>query len=178
MDAYAKVDKASADASVARIFYANGLPFNAARSKEYQAMIDQVTRMPPGHKAPDYNKLRNEMLQTEKDRIEKDLSACVSNSAETGSDLTSDGWTDAAHRPLLNILLVTVQGAQFVQAHDTSGFTKSAEYIAGVLCDAIEAAGSENKVLVITDSAANCKAAGAIVEERSVNITKAAFAPS
>lgn len=60
--AFQKVDKASADASVARFFYANGLPFNAARSSQYSDMIDQITKMPPGYKPPTYNRIRDELL--------------------------------------------------------------------------------------------------------------------
>ena len=45
--AFQKVDKAAADASVARFYYANGLPFHSACSKEYQDMVNNITRMPP-----------------------------------------------------------------------------------------------------------------------------------
>ena len=74
---YAKVDKASADASVARFFYANGLPFNASRSKEYVEMLNQVSRMPAGYSAPSYNRLRNECLAAEKQRISDDLASTI-----------------------------------------------------------------------------------------------------
>ena len=60
--AFQKVDKASADASVARFFYANGLPFNAACSSQYSDMVDQITKMPPGYKPPTYNRIRDELL--------------------------------------------------------------------------------------------------------------------
>lgn len=164
--AFQKVDKASADASVARFFYANGLPFNAARSSQYSDMIDQITKMPPGYKPPTYNRIRDELLDQEKARVAADLKSCIDSSAKAGPDITSDGWSDARSRPLLNFLLLTTKGAQFIKAVDTTGQSKTDDYIADMLSEAIEEAGPENVVQVITDSAANCKAAGKLVEQQ------------
>lgn len=46
-----------------------------------------------------------------------------------------------------------------------------AEYICNQLCEAIEEVGAEHVVAVITDSAPNCKGAGALVEQRFPSIT-------
>jgi Protein of unknown function (DUF 659) len=54
-------------------------------------------------------------------------------------------------------------GAVFLKAHDTSGAAKDAEHMAAYLMEAIELAGPGNVVQVVTDSAANCKAAGTII---------------
>ncbi len=89
----------------------------------------------------------------------------------TGASIASDGWDDRQGRPLLNVVLITAQGAMFIKSVDTSGEIKSAHYIAQVLGEAIEEAGVENVVQVITDNAANCKAAGRILEERYPSVT-------
>lgn len=94
------------------------------------------------------------------------MKSCIDSSAKAGSDITSDGWSDARSRPLLNFLLLTTKGAQFIKAVDTTGQSKTDDYIADMLSEAIEEAGPENVVQVITDSAANCKAAGKLVEQQ------------
>ena len=114
--AYAKVDKAGTDAAIARYFYDNGLPFHSARSQTYVDMVHSINRMPPGYNPPNVKQLREGLLIAEKARIDAQLQSCIDSSAQTGTDLTSDGWQDASHRPLLNILLVTPKGAQFVKA--------------------------------------------------------------
>ncbi|KAK9811323.1 hypothetical protein WJX72_001847 [[Myrmecia] bisecta] len=74
-------------------------------------------------------------------------------------------------RPLLNFLLVTPKGAVFHSALDTSGEEKSAVFIAKQLSDIIDEIGPEQFVQVVTDSAASCKAAGALIEARYPSIT-------
>ena len=59
-----------------------------------------------------------------------------------------DGWSDAQNRPILNVLAVCPKGAMFLGAVDTSGQVKSAEYIAQVLTEYIEAVGADRVVQV------------------------------
>ena len=113
-----------------------GLPFNAARSSQYRDMVDQLTRMHPGYKPPEYNRLREQLLGEEKDRVAAELKSCIDSSTKAGSDLTSDGWSDARSRPLLNFFLITPKGAQFIKAVDTSGQSKTDDYIADRLFEA------------------------------------------
>jgi hypothetical protein len=48
---------------------------------------------------------------------------------------------------------------------------KTAEYIASVLKKAMEKLGPQNVVQIVTDSAANCKAAGALLETEYPHLT-------
>jgi Protein of unknown function (DUF 659) len=57
-------------------------------------------------------------------------------------------------------------GAVFLKAHDTSGAAKSAANMAAYLIEAIEQAGAAHVVQVVTDSAANCKAAGSLIMQK------------
>jgi len=59
-----------------------------------------------------------------------------------------------------------VLGATFLNSEDSTGQTKDAPYIAKHICKAIELVGAENVVQVITDNAANCKAAWAIIAKK------------
>lgn len=83
-----------------------------------------------------------------------------------GYTLTSDGWTSVQNRPLLNALAVVPAGAEFIKAIDTSGETKSAEFIAEWLDEVLkEQVDPDQCDLVITDGASSCKKAGLLLEQ-------------
>lgn len=97
-------------------------------------------------------------------RVDHSLEAFWLTINDAGCALCADGYTDAASRPLLNNLIVTSKGALFFSAVDSTGKAKTAPYICEQLSLVIERIGVANVVCVITDSAANCKAAGALIE--------------
>lgn len=84
--------------------------------------------------------------------------------------IVSDGWSDAQKRPLLNFLVVTEDGPMFLRAINTEGISKTKEYIAEKMLAVIDEVGAQNVVQVITDNAANCRAAGIIVEQKHPHI--------
>jgi len=49
----------------------------------------------------------------------------------TGCTLTTDGWSDTKHRPILNFLCISPNGAEFICSIDTSGTVKDGEYTVG-----------------------------------------------
>ena len=73
-------------------------------------------------------------------------------------------------KPLINVLGVSATGAVFLLAHDNSDKFKTGINIAELLLKNIEAIGPYNVIQVITDNVANCKAAGAIIEDKYPNI--------
>jgi hypothetical protein len=81
-----------------------------------------------------------------------------------------DGWTNVKGKPLINILGVSKSGAIFLSAHDYSDRYKTGINIADALLKTIQEIGPYNVIQVITDNAANCKAVGAIIEDRYPNI--------
>lgn len=95
-----------------------------------------------------------------KAKLEEDLKPYYDKLRRSGCALTADGWTDAQGRPLLNALACGSGEAVFLEAINTSGKVKDAPYMAATLDRIIEKFGADNVVCVITDSAANCKAAG------------------
>ena len=62
-------------------------------------------------------------------------------------------------------MVSSARGVVFKRSIDTSGNQKTGEFIAEALLDIIEEVGVEHVVQVITDSAANCKLAGQLVEQ-------------
>jgi hypothetical protein len=69
------------------------------------------------------------------------------------------------------MLVVSPKGKIFLKAVDTGGESKDAAYIARQLIDCIWEVGADNIIQVVTDSAAVCKAAGRLVEQKFSWIT-------
>ena len=84
--------------------------------------------------------------------------------------IVSDGWKNVKGGPLINILGVFASGAVFLSAHDYLDRYKTSINIAQPLLDTIQTIGPYNVIQVIADSAANCKAVGAIIEDKYPNI--------
>jgi len=95
-----------------------------------------------------YNTLRTTCLTASKQRIQQQLQKWHKRAAKTGVTICIDGWSDPVNHPILNALAVCPKGAMFLGSVDTSGTTKSAEYIAQVLTEYIETVGPENVVQV------------------------------
>jgi hypothetical protein len=89
---------------------------------------------------------------------------------EHGVSIVSDGWTNVKGKPLISVLVVSVSGAIFLSAYDYSEKFKTDINIAEPLLETIERIGPYNVIQVITDNASNCKAAGAIIEDKYPNI--------
>jgi hypothetical protein len=155
---------------VASFFYSNGLAFNIADSVAFCEMLCAVAHFGAGYSIPSPYRLANPLLDAECKRIAAFVSDVIKGCTETGMTITSDGWTDTANRPLLNVMLVTVKGPLFLGVHHAEEATKNAAYIADQLGTYIEKYGRQC-VCVVTDSASACRAAGALLEERFSWIT-------
>jgi hypothetical protein len=162
--AFARASKSEADAALARCIILDGLPFKLVTSPYFKDFLRVVSAGSSGYKPPAYNTLRTKLLDDTKASVEKDLKPFDTRTKTTGCSVISDGWDDAQHRPLLNSLAVNPKGVKFIDAVDTSGHTKDAQYIASILIEAIEEVGPDNVVQVVTDTPNVCKAAGRIVE--------------
>ncbi|PWZ40492.1 hypothetical protein Zm00014a_028394 [Zea mays] len=159
------------DELIARMFYTGGLPFNLARNPYFRKAFMFATNNPiGGYVPPSYNKLRTTLLVQERTHVERMLQPLKETWSSKGVSIVSDGWSDAQRRPLLNFLAVTEDGPMFLRAINTEGISKTKEYIAEKMLAVIDEVGAQNVVQVITDNAANCRAAGIIVEQKHPHI--------
>jgi len=166
--------KAEADAAVARLFYANGLPFIVAESKYMKEAFSAVAKCGPSYKLPSRAALSGPLLDLAVADVDKKLAEFKAQMSVTGATVVSDGWTSVQNRPIINYLAVTPDGAMFVDGTDTSGEVKDAQFIADEIKLRIESIGKENVVQVVTDSAGNCVAARNIL---SVTYPGIVFSP-
>ena len=77
-----------------------------------------------------------------------------------GVFVISDGWSNVKNEPLINVIAQNSRGATFMYAEAFSGIEKTGVEIAKFLRQAIEEIGPSSVIQVVTDNAANCKAAG------------------
>ncbi|KAL5141500.1 hypothetical protein HKD37_09G024839 [Glycine soja] len=81
----------------------------------------------------------------------------------TGCSIMSDGWTDKKRRSICNFLVNSPKGTIFLYSLDTSDISKTTDKFFKMLDDVVKFVGEENVVQVITDNAANFKAAGELL---------------
>ncbi|XP_010240053.1 uncharacterized protein LOC100843939 isoform X2 [Brachypodium distachyon] len=155
------------DALIARMFYSAGLPFSLARNPWFrQAFIFAANNKFSGYVPPSYSKIRTGLLVQEKTCVERMLRPIKTIWSLKGVSIVSDGWSDPQRRPLLNFMAVTEDGPMFLRAVNIEGELNSKEYIFEKMLETIDFVGAANVVQVVTDNAANCRAAGLLVEQK------------
>nr|GEX72165.1 SCAN domain-containing protein [Tanacetum cinerariifolium] len=78
----------------------------------------------------------------------------------------SDGWSDRKNRSICNFLVNIPKGTIFLASIDTSDISKTKEKVFTMLDDFVEKIGEEHVVQVVTDNAANYKAAGEMLMDK------------
>jgi hypothetical protein len=161
--ALSRADRDQVHKSLMKMIIREGLPLRLVRALSLKEFIKVVQSAPAGYTPPAYDTARTTLLQQAVEDVDKKLQAWTERTTTTGVTLTSDGWSDANSRPLLNSLAINPKGVKLLDAINTEGQQKTGDYISQQLIAGIELVGPDNVVQVITDSAACCKAAGAII---------------
>nr|KYP42310.1 hypothetical protein KK1_036302 [Cajanus cajan] len=78
----------------------------------------------------------------------------------------TDGWTDKKRRTIINFLVNSPKGTVFLKSIDASAISKTAEKVFEMMDSIVEEVGEDNVVQVVTDNAANYKAAGQMLMEK------------
>ena len=133
-------------------------------------MIQAISGAPKGYRIPRYDKARTMGLDMERAKINSALGKFTNDWSNYGVSVVSYGWTNVKDKPLINILGVSTSGAVFLSAHDYLDRYKTGINIAQPLLETIQTIGPYNVIQVITGNAANCKAVGAIIEDKYPNI--------
>ena len=129
-------------------------------------MLEAVGRYGCGLKPPTYHELRVTYLKKEVAQTMELLEEFKSEWKKTGCSIMSDGWTDKKRRSICNFLVNSPKGTVFLSSLDTSDISKTADKVFDMLDTIVEKVGEENVIQVITDNAANYKAAGEKLMEK------------
>ncbi|KAI3816967.1 hypothetical protein L1987_10752 [Smallanthus sonchifolius] len=164
-ESFGILERNAVDLKIIRGLCANGIPFNVLRNPQFLEMISAIKHAPDGYKPPSCEKARTVLLDECVRDVEKDLTPVKDTWYTQGVSIVSDGWTNVKHSPLINVLAVNCRGAMFMYAEDFLGVEKTGVAISKFLLGAIETIGPSNVLQVVTDNAANCKAAGREIEK-------------
>jgi hypothetical protein len=85
---------------------------------------------------------------------------------KTGCSIMSDGWTNKKRRCICNFLVNSPKGIVFLSSVDTFNMSKTADKVFEMLNAIVKRIGEENVIQVVTDNAANYKAAGQLLMEK------------
>ncbi|XP_074305125.1 uncharacterized protein LOC141640129 [Silene latifolia] len=151
---------------IARFFYTSGIPFNVVNNPEFPIMIHMVGKFGIGLKPPSYHEIRVKFLNKEVENVMKMLDEYKEEWKKTGCTIMSDGWSDRKKRSICNFLVNSPKGTVFLSSIDTSEISKTADKVLEMLDAIVEKVGEENVVQIVTDNAANYKAAGLRLMEK------------
>ncbi|CAK8536885.1 unnamed protein product [Lathyrus sativus] len=125
-------------------------------------MLEMVSRHGLGFKPPSYHEIRTKYLKHKMEETKK----FIEEHKLTGCTIMSDGWTDKRRRTILNFLVNSPKGTVFLKSIDASHIAKTADAIFKMIDDIVEEMGEKNVVKIVTDNAANYKAAGTMLMKK------------
>ncbi|XP_076919397.1 uncharacterized protein LOC143580184 [Bidens hawaiensis] len=160
VETFGALERNVVDLKIERGLCANGIPFNVLRNPHFLEMIYAIRNAPVGYKPPSSEKARTVLLDECVRDVEKELAPVKDTWYTQGVSTVSDGWSNVIRSPLINELAVNSRSAMFMYAEDFLGVEKTGVEIANFLNGAIETIGPSNVLSVVTDNAANSKAAG------------------
>nr|KAJ0221091.1 hypothetical protein LSAT_V11C200051740 [Lactuca sativa] len=144
---------------------ANGILFNVLRNPQFIEMIQAIKKASEGYKPPSYEKARTSLLDQFVRDVGKELDPVKDTWLTQGVFVISDGWSNVKNEPLINVIAQNSRGATFMYAEAFSGIEKMGVEIAKFLRQAIEEIGPSSVTQVVTNNAANCKAAGREIQK-------------
>ena len=87
-----------------------------------------LERAPSGYVPPGSEKLRTTLLVKAKE-VDKILEPIRTTWPSCGVSIVSDGWTDPARHPLINLMVSSQNGSMFLKAVDALGKCKDAHFM-------------------------------------------------
>lgn len=115
---------AEATKAVANFFYYYNLPFHAADSPFFAAMVNALTTVDARYKPPIAHDLRESLL----DNAVKDVGVIVDDQKklwQKGCTILSDSWEDQRGRTLINFLVQSAKGTVFFRSVNASNKVKN-----------------------------------------------------
>ncbi|XP_052736558.1 uncharacterized protein LOC108336843 [Vigna angularis] len=157
--------KEEVDAQVAEFFYTSA-PFNVIRNPAFAKMCEMIGKYGVGYKPPFYHDIREKLLKQAVKKTDANLEEYKEEWKRTGCTIMFDGWSDRKRRFICNFLVNSPKGTIFLYSLDISDISKIADKVFKMLDDVVEFVGQENVVQVVTDNAANFKAAGELLMQK------------
>ncbi|XP_039013548.1 uncharacterized protein LOC120143239 [Hibiscus syriacus] len=142
------------------------IPMNAMNSPLFPIAMSKIASMGHGYNGPSYHDIRVNLLKDAKQSVHLIVESYQKNWLETGCTIMSDGWRDTRHIPLINFLVYFSKGKSFIKSVDASDIESNAQTLCNLFSEIVKIVGLKNVVHMITDNAANYKAAGKLLCEK------------
>nr|XP_007153622.1 hypothetical protein PHAVU_003G051000g [Phaseolus vulgaris]ESW25616.1 hypothetical protein PHAVU_003G051000g [Phaseolus vulgaris] len=163
---FKKNEREDACQEMVRFFYHNAIPFNVANNEEFKRMVELIGRHGLGLKPPSYHEIRVKYLKQEVEKTKQIVEEHKLVWKKNGCTIMTDGWTDRKRRTILNFLVNSPRGTVFLKSIDAYDVCKTAKKIFKMIDDIVEEVGENNVIQVVTDNAANYKAAGELLMQK------------
>lgn len=165
-DVVSKHDKENFDCSLASCFYTLGMPFKLVDHSAFRSFLKDLR---PAYKPPHRKELAGALLQAAYNKEHAKMIKALER--EQRLTLVTDGWSNIKHQSIINYMLVTGTGTAFFYRADTSASNKHDQfYLSEEMLKVIEEVGASKFVGICTDTAANMKAAVALVQTKYPHI--------
>lgn len=159
-------DQVKANELLARAIYASN---SSLRIVENPFWIEYLSFLRPAYKVPTRHEVSSPLLNTEYERVASSVSEKIA-AADTVS-LMCDGWTNIRNEPVVNFVATTPSPVLY-KILPTGKASHTAQYIAQEIGLVIQEIGAQKVFGIVTDNAANMKAAWEILknENHSTNL--------
>jgi hypothetical protein len=157
-------NKKEIDITIARAFYASGIPLATIENPFFIQALQQINSEyhPPSRKV-----LSTSLLEKEHKLVFKDIKKLIDNAKYVC--ITSDGWTNIHQESIINFMVTTPKPI-FWKALETKENSHTGEYIAQQFNNVIEEIGVSKIAAFITDNTSNMKKAHTILQKKYPNI--------
>jgi hypothetical protein len=105
------------------------------------------------------------LVNKEKSRFEKVMAPLKVSWSLDECSIVMDGWRDCQNRPLINIIVSSISGPNFLKVFGCFGQEKNTLFFKEQLCEAIAEVGSSNVVQVVIDATPVCEATWMILQK-------------
>ncbi|XP_019432947.1 PREDICTED: uncharacterized protein LOC109339873 [Lupinus angustifolius] len=133
-------------------------------------MVDAITAIGSGYKGLSYYAIRSNLLYEMKKEFNLLVETFRKFWKETGCTIMVDGWQDQRNRQLINFLVYSPKGITFVRSIDAFDVVKGVKTLCNLFIEFVEFVGVTNVVHLVTNNAANYKAAEAMLNEKFPSI--------
>lgn len=150
---------------VARAIYGSGTPLSIVQSPLWKQAFK---RLRPSYLLPGRYAISHGLLDAEYARVLESMHNHLASVDSVG--LMCDGWSSIKNQSIVNFVLTTPQPV-FYKSLETGVERHTAEYMAQIMVDVIEEVGQHKVFGIVTDNAANMKAAWKKIEAKFSHIT-------
>lgn len=158
--------KAELDEAIARLIYAENLPFMLTDSPHFQRLVSlALSTQVSGYKPPDRNRLSGDLLNSTTAQLRAESKPLRESLIRYGCTMLSDGWDDVSHNHLINCIIATAKGNFFEGTTMLDSKThEDGDSIKEFLKKSIQKVGPQHVMHVCTDTCSVMKKAWRLLE--------------